>query len=335
MKKWTPRDRWIALREGREIDRPPWALWRHLPQHDFQSGFARAQLYEWLRGRYDLGKINLRSTFCLRDFGVKDEWAGDPWGRPRFTRRPVQHPDDWYQLADPDVGKGVLGWSRDCVEELLRATPDDLPVLVPVFSPRSQAIELAGAETWRKHCREDAAAVLHGLEKITASTRRWMESFSNRRLDGWFYVVKEAEWEDLPARSAHAGDQANRMLLHAHGRELDLVHLHGRARGFSGYASYPAAIFHWDSFLSGYCVAEGASIFNGIVAGGLDWNPDTVVSPETAAMLVESCFGKNMPPKRWMPAPGCVIPCETPWPWIDAIYESMRTFPRSLRPMPG
>jgi hypothetical protein len=310
----SPRERWQRVLEGADVDRQPWALWRHLPELDFCPEFAAAQIREWTRAGYDLGKINFRSTFCLRDHGVKDRFAGDYLGRPQILYRPVSQPADWYRLQVLDVKGGVLGACREMAERILHDAPSSLPILVPVFSPLSQAMDLAGPQ-WDRHGREAPQAVLDGLAALTASTEAWMKSFSGTRIDGWFYIVKEAADANLPSELAHAGHAANRRLLAAHPHWLDTLHVHGTVGDFSPYLSYPATILHWDPARSGITRQAVADSFPGIAADGISW-------PEGADSMT---LGTSV--KKWLKSAGsrsmlsaeCVIPYRTPWPVVDSI----------------
>ena len=86
-------------------DRPPVALWRHFPVDDqTPETLAAATLNFQQSYDFDLVKVTPASSFCLRDWGVEDEWIGDTEGTRRYTKHAIQDPRDWEKLPalDPD-----------------------------------------------------------------------------------------------------------------------------------------------------------------------------------------------------------------------------------------
>jgi len=62
-------------------DRPPFALWRHFPVDDqTPEGLAESTSLYQARYDYDFVKVTPASSFCLLDWGVEDEWNGNPDG---------------------------------------------------------------------------------------------------------------------------------------------------------------------------------------------------------------------------------------------------------------
>jgi uroporphyrinogen decarboxylase len=68
-------------------DRPPFALWRHFPVDDqTPNGLAESTALYQARYDYDFVKVTPASSFCLLDWGVEDEWNGNPEGTRDYTQ---------------------------------------------------------------------------------------------------------------------------------------------------------------------------------------------------------------------------------------------------------
>ena len=106
------RGRLEACISGGNPDRPPIALWRHFPVDDqTPDGLAAATIAFQKDYDFDLVKVTPASSFCLRDWGVEDEWRGATEGTREYTRRRIKNPEDWLQLEGLDPYKGYLGIS--------------------------------------------------------------------------------------------------------------------------------------------------------------------------------------------------------------------------------
>ena len=119
MHEMTKEERVRAAIIGGPVDRPPVALWRHFPGDDQRPGdLARATL-QWQRAYdFDLVKVSPSSSFCLRDWGVRDEWKGTLEGTRDYTHHPIQSPDDWYGLRVLNPDQGGLGAQLDCLRQI-------------------------------------------------------------------------------------------------------------------------------------------------------------------------------------------------------------------------
>src|SRR4030095_10112368 len=95
----THRERIQAAIDGEIIDHPPVALWRHFPVDDQSAEpLAAAHLNSKQNYDFDLLKVTPASSFCLKDWGVEDEWVGDTEGTRRYTKRIIHTPEDWEYL---------------------------------------------------------------------------------------------------------------------------------------------------------------------------------------------------------------------------------------------
>lgn len=216
---------------------PPWhiALWRHHPVADQDAGQLAAATLEFQR-RFpmDVVKITPGGTYHSVDHGLVDDWQGDALGRRTILRHPVAGPGDWDRIATAtEIGPSALRVVEAAA--LTRARLDaDVPLLVSVFSPLTQAAQLAGVEVLRRHLAEAPDAVMAALGRLTAATQRLIGEYRRVGLDGIYFATQHmahpfftpddyARWArpfDQECMAAAAAMPAN--ILHAHGTDIHL-----------------------------------------------------------------------------------------------------------------
>lgn len=308
------RERLAACLSGARPDRPPVALWRHFPVDDQDPESLAAvtiafqQTYD-----FDLVKVTPASSFCLKDWGAWDEWQGNTEGTRTYTYQVIQHPEDWGQLALLDPEQGHLGQQLECLRLVRRALPDT-PIIQTVFSPLSQAKNLVGKEDLLVHLRREPEAVRAGLDRITASTVRFVEAALATGIDGIFYAVQHGQYSLLSeqeyASLARADDLA--VLEAARDSSLRLLHLHGQDVMFDLFLDYPVNIINWHDRETPPDLLQALEEFPGVVCGGLrQWDSMAIGTPEQvqeeARQAIEMTDGM-----RFILGTGCVTPIIAP-----------------------
>ena len=138
-----------------ETDRPAISLWRHFPVDDQDpSSLARSVIDLQRTFDFDLVKITPASSFCIKDWGAKDEWHGAVEGTREYTHRVIQHPSDWEKLTPLEPGKGFLAAQLNCMRMIVDELGAEVPVIQTVFSPLSQAKNLVGKGNLSVHVRK-------------------------------------------------------------------------------------------------------------------------------------------------------------------------------------
>ena len=90
--------------------------------------------------------------------------------------------------------QGSLGAQLTALERIRAALGDEVPVIQTVFSPLAQAKNLAGEDRLLLHLRRYPDARRQGLETITETTVRFVETVRERGADGIFYAVQHARY---------------------------------------------------------------------------------------------------------------------------------------------
>jgi len=304
------KERLQACLAGETPDRTPVALWRHFPVDDqTPEGLAGATIDFQLTYDFDLVKVTPASSFAIKDWGAVDEWRGAPEGTREYTHRVVEKPQDWEKLQVLDPKQGALGQQLECLRLITSQLGEETPVIQTIFSPLSQAKNLAGGSRLILHLRRYPEAVRKGLEVITESTRRFIEAASETGIAGIFYAVQHAQYGLLSRDEYRTFGRPDDLILCQAASEhwLNMLHLHGEEVMFDEVADLPVQIINWHDRDTAPDLKQGLERFQGVVCGGL--SRDRVMlqgSPEEVTAEALDAV-KTTGGRRFILGTGCVI----------------------------
>jgi uroporphyrinogen decarboxylase len=311
----TKRERLSASIAGDVADRPPVALWRHFPVDDQRPDTLAEATVTFQRDfDFDFVKVSPASSYCLRDWGAEDVWRGDPEGTRDYTRHPVEDPADWRALQQLDPTSGGLGDQLACLRSLHDEFGEDVPFIQTIFSPLSQAKNLAGGERLLEHLRRDPESVEAGLKTIAATTADFIQEARKTGISGIFYAVQHASYRlldrDAFRRFGEAFDLP--LLGAAQGLWLNVLHLHGSSLMFDVASEYPAAVVNWHDRETPPALDQGKRSVQGGVCGGLSrWETVVLGTPASveaqARDSIQSVRGRGV-----ILGTGCVVPIVAP-----------------------
>ena len=205
------------------------AFWRHEPVFD-QKSYSLAEttldFHKAVGG--DFVKLTPSGTYQATALGLKDSWEGDLLGRRNITFRPIKESKDWLKLKCTSLGEQEMNCLQ-ASELIIRNLSDETPLLATVFSPLSQAIQLAGLE-YLVFCTEYAPDELsRGLELIAQRTKHLIECYKSLGIHGIYYVSQHHLKTIFPRLklqpSINIYDQF--VILSAEGLLLNIMHFHG------------------------------------------------------------------------------------------------------------
>ena len=295
-------------------DRPPVALWRHFPVDDQNpDSLARATLNYQRTYDFDLVKVTPASSYCLRDWGVEDEWQGASEGTRQYTKRVIHQPEDWSKLKVLHPHQGWLGRQLECLKVLQKELEPDTPVIQTIFSPLSQAKNLVGAQQLLVHLRRFPGEVHAGLKIITESTLAFIEALSAQGVSGVFYAVQHAQYGLLSEMEYQEFGQTYdlQVLEPAKSMWLNMLHLHGEQVMFQLFKDYPLQVINWHDRDTWPNLLEGQKLFSGAVCGGLQRQLVELGTPDQVgeqALNAIQMTGKH----RFILGTGCVTPITAP-----------------------
>jgi uroporphyrinogen decarboxylase len=321
----THRARLEACLSGQILDRPPVALWRHFPVDDqTPHGLAQAALAFQRTFDFDLVKVTPSSSYCLKDWGAQDEWRGHTEGTREYTRRVIQHPEDWARLPTLDPGQGHLAAELECLRLMVKELEPATPVIQTIFNPLSQAKNLVGGANLLVHLRRYPDAVHEGLRTITESTRRFIEAAQACKISGIFYAIQHAQYGLLSEEEYNTFGRAYDLpLLEAsQGMWLHMLHLHGLEVMFDLVSSYPVNILNWHDRETFPSLSLGKSRFPGAVCGGVRIESLVLGTPEQVrSEALESMQATEG--ERFILGTGCVTPVHAPFGNLLAVRQSV------------
>ncbi|MBB3753082.1 uroporphyrinogen decarboxylase [Mycolicibacterium sp. BK634] len=245
--------RYRALLERRLSGEPspatPVLFWKHHPVADQDAAaLCRATLDFQSEFDCDIVKISPAATYQLPDYGLEDDWRGDPIGRRTVTKTVIRHPEDWLRLGRVDPRRGFVARFGECVQMVRDATAPEVPVIITVFDPMFQALTLAGQEVIHAHLSAAPDAVDEGLARITENTTELISHLIGQGAEGIFlasqHAIRSVFARDVFARHGMPGVRA--CLDTMDGLMLNMVHVHGAQVHDDLFAELAGATIHYD-----------------------------------------------------------------------------------------
>lgn len=335
----TRRERLQAcLADDPALDRPPVALWRHFPVDDQAPETLAAAAPDFQRHYdFDLVKVTPASSFCLKDWGVEDDWEGHTEGTRRYTKHVVQSPRDWEHIPVLDPLKAPhLSGQLACLRLIRGGLGPEVPILQTIFSPLAQAKNLASGETLIIHLRQHPAAVMKGLEAIAETTRRFVEACLEAGIDGVFYAIQHAQAGILTFDEYKTfGLTTNKIVLEpAKSLWCNLLHLHGLNIYFDLVSSYfplfpSPLIVNWHDRETPPSLRETSEVFKTsevfpTLCGGI--SQKTIVFGNGSQVREEAADATQQTKgRRFILGTGCVVPVIAPHGNILAARQSVET----------
>lgn len=320
------RQRIQAAISGQPVDRPPVALWRHFPVDDQQAETLAAAHIAWQRQwDWDLLKVTPSSGYYLYDWGLQDEWIGALEGTRQYRRRVVLGPADWSRLPPHDLSRGHLALQIEALTAITSELGAEVPVIMTIFSPLSNAKKLAGDHEMLQHLRRCPAELKKGLELLTEDTIRFLKALQATGIAGIFYAVQHASGDLLtPQEYAEFGRPYDlRILEAASSYWFNLLHLHGNNVMFEQFSDMPLQAINWHDRETAPSLAEGKKLFGGAVCGGLQrWQTMVLGDAQQVRAEARSAI-KATSGERFILGTGCVTMTNTPYGNIAATRQAV------------
>jgi len=306
----THKERIQACLNNETLDRPPVALWRHFPVDDQDPrSLADATLHFQQMYDFDIVKVTPASSFCLKDWGIEDQWMGDTEGTRHYSQRIIHSPHDWETLPALNPTAPHLAAQLECLRFLRAELEPETPLLQTIFSPLAQAKNLAGNDTLLAHLRLYPEAVMKGLATIAETIRRFVEACMDERIDGVFYAIQHAQASLLTFDEYKLfglpGDE--KVLEPAQELWCNLLHLHGHNIYFSVLDSLKFPIVNWHDRETFPTLTEARELFGSVLCGGM--RQDSLVYEDQAQVRQEAADAlQQTNGRRFILGTGCVVP---------------------------
>jgi len=328
MTAMTPRERVSATLRGARTDRPPVSFWGHVYTHEsspadlVEATLRRQREYDW-----DWVKLNPRKHYHVEDWGVRYRYPGGS-AKPALERWPIHAASDWSTIGPRPPDQGALGEQLEAVRLLRRRLSSDVPVVQTVFTPLAVLGEMAGRpDVLRRHLDSDPERVREALEAVTTTYEGFVRRLIDAGADGIYLATTSWASRDLLDPERHrvfSRPYDLRILRAAQGAPFHVLHVCKPRNLLFEVADYPVAAFSWDATdPTNPSLADGLARLSGAVMGGVSQERALLSSTPDAA-LGELRRGLDQTGgRRWMVAPGCSIPPDTPAPTLRAIRDAV------------
>jgi uroporphyrinogen decarboxylase len=311
---------------GKPVDRVPVSLWHHFPVDDQDPGtLARSvslfqQLYD-----FDFVKLTPASSFCVKDYGTRDEWRGNPEGTRDYTHYTVIESVDWKKLKVLDPSSGNLGGQLECLRMVKQGLDAGTPLIQTIFDPLSQAKNLVGREALLVHMRQDPQQLLAGLETLMRSTIKFIDECIKIGIDGVFFAIQHAQASLLTRDEfkTFVLPFDEQILEHVSNLWLNVAHLHGKDLYFDHIPTQHISILNWHDRETSPSLAEAKMKFSGAVCGGLrQWETLVYGVPADVTREANDAIASTMG-NRFILGTGCVLPIIAPHANITAARSAV------------
>ncbi len=329
----TERDRVLAAMQGGAVDRPPISFWGHVYHRESSAAdLVEHTLERWDRHRWDWIKLNPRKHYHVEDWGVRYRYSGVPDEKPVLASFPVRAPGDWAKIHEIPHDQGALGEQVQAVRMLRERLPASVPILATVFTPLAILGELTEPPTvLKEHLATAPAQVERALETVTRVFEHLVRELVLAGADGLYLAT--VDWgcrrfvspEDL-RRWSRPYDL--RLLEAAGPSPFHVLHVCKDDCLLFEFADYPVGAFSWDALApSNPSLAEGLARLPGAVMGGIahegalqEPRPDAVLEQYRRALAETGG-------RRWLVAPGCSIPPQSPEGNLAALRDVVERTP--------
>jgi len=311
---------------GSKIDRPPVALWRHFPVEDQDpSLLAKAVIHFQQTYDFDLVKVTPASSFCTKDWGVRDLWKGNPEGTREIIEFPIKEPEDWLKLKPNLVKDNYLSDQITSIRNIRTNLPMTTPIIQTIFNPLSQAKSLVGKNNLPIHIRLYPDEVKYALGIITETTIDFIKKLDPLGIDGVFYAIQHAQAGLLSKTEFEEFSRPYDLEILESCKQywLNLLHIHGEDIYFDEISDYPCQVFNWHDQQTSPTLDQAKKMIPGVVCGGLrQWETLVNGTPEMvfaeAKRAINSTIGD-----RLILGTGCVLPITAPHSNIQAVREAV------------
>lgn len=309
---------------GETTDRVPVVAWKHFPGDDQRAAdLAHATLNFQMQYDWDFIKVTPASTYSVVDYGIKDDWQGNLSGDRVCTNRVVNKSLQWTELRPLNPMRGELGKHLEALR-LVEQGASDIPIVVTIYSPLSQAQMLSGADLLIRNMRNHQDRLRTGLNIITESILRFFDSLKNINIAGIFYVVNHASYSVMSeAEYIDFGTPHDQKILGAIPQKwwFNMLSLQCNAPMFNIVRNYPVQSIHWNASKTRPNLDKGKGQIRGAVCGGLSTNQHLHLGTPTTVRSVAREAIQSVDARRLILAGGDSIPVTTPISNLRALRE--------------
>ena len=319
------RERVTAAFAGREVDRVPFAVWRHFypDENEGAARLAETTIAFTKRHQLDLVKYNPRAHYHAEPWGTRYRYGADD--HPVLDRYAVRKPDDWRAIRRKPLSAPAF---RELLYglKLVREVLPDTPLVATIFTPLGVLERLAGRDRVLADIRTRTDDVVSALEAVSATFAELAEACCDYA-DGIFLATTTWARRDTldDGEYRRFGTTYDlRVLAGARGAALNVLHVCGENARVVELAGYPVAAVSWNPRLRGNpdLAAFLAAVPSRGAIGG--FSDEALTSRSAATAKREAVLNlAQTRGRRWLAAGGCTIPVESRPENIEAARDAL------------
>ena len=320
--KFTHRERMERVISGEKPDRIPISFWRHFPIDDqTPEGLAKAVIDFQKCYNFDFVKVTPSSSFCLYDWGARDLWRGNPEGTRDYLDPVIQTVDDFNKITVLDPTKGKLNEQLNCLALISETLPESTPFIQTIFSPMAQFKNLVGKANIGYFFRRFPNETLTMLNNILETTIRFIDECKKRNIDGIFYAVQQAAYDQLNENEyIKFGKKFDLQILSAASDLwLNVLHIHGTRIMFDLLKDYPCQILNWHDRETTPTLKDAKLISDKVFCGGLSRIETMVLGDKTVIKDEILDAIQQTSSIKFILSTGCVLLLTTPQGNIESV----------------
>jgi len=302
---------------GKNLKQIPVSFWRHFPLCDDDTDqFVKATLKWQYDYDFDFVKVMPPSSYCVKDWGSVDRYAGNSLGIREYIHFPINTPDNWLKLKVLDPDSGHLKKQMDALKVIIHEFRNKVPVVCSVFNPLSQMMNLCQPSILAGHFTKYPQAAAEGLKTITQSTIRLIEKMIEIGLDGIYFIVKEPDFlSEIQAGCKIISWSGYDLLCLEAAKKLwmNVLHLHTLKVEPTKFENYPAQIISVHGLHRADLLQAIQSECSGkLLCGGLQ--RFITMARGTAADVVNEAekFANSLKTQNYILGAECGLPLDTP-----------------------
>jgi uroporphyrinogen decarboxylase len=269
-------DRVRRALDGRDLDRPPYTYWYHFLDEKLPGERHAASTLEFHR-KFSTDLVKVMSDY--------------PFGSDPANPFPEQ------VKALRMIGRELKGKAL---------------FIETIFQPFNQAEKTSSPERVKELLRDKPQALLDRLEQIARAEAAHARLALQAGASGIFLAVSNANDGYLTREEYRKfSEPFDRMVIDAaQGAELNVLHLHGAKVYLDLFYSWPVRVIQHSVAATGVSLAAVRRSYSGVLMGGVDEIRFKDLTPEQMRRQVAAARREAGP--RWILAPGCSVPNDTP-----------------------
>ena len=273
--------------DGKEVDRPPYTYWYHFLDEKLPAERHAKSTLEFTR-KFDTDLVKVMSDYPF------SEDVSNPF--PEQVR---------------------------ALEIIARELKGKALFVETIFQPFNQAEKTSSPEKVKDLMRSNPKALLDRLEKVARAEANHARLALKAGASGIFLAISNANEGYLTRQEYRKfSEPFDRMVLDAAQRaELNVLHLHGPKFYLDLFYNWPARAIQYSVTATGIPLGTVRQSYGGVLMGGID---EIHFKELTGAQMGEQIRkARSEAAPKWILAPGCSVPNDTPDQQLLALNKAM------------